>query len=469
MARRQRTGSRTAEPGVVHPHAAGIDVGATAVYAAVPADRDAQPIQRFDTFTRDLHGLAKWLKRCRIRTVAMESTGVYWIPVFQILATQGFDVVLVNARHVRGVPGRKSDVADCEWLRFLHSVGLLRGSFRPADQVCAVRALLRHRDSLIKTASRSVLHMQKAFDQMNIHLHHAISELTGQTGLRITDAILAGERDPERLADLAHPRIKAGRETLIKALEGDWRSEHLFTLRQARQTYAHYQQLIAECDQEIETLIRQFETDTSGAAEPPTDGASPSRQPRADAPAATAPSEPVGAAGGAGEPFDLQAHLARLFGTDLTRIPGIGLGATQVLFAEVGPDLSRFADAAHFASWLNLCPHNKVSGDKILSSHTGPGANRVAQALRWATQSLYRSNSYLGQYFRRLRARLGTPKAVTATAHKLARIIYYLITHQVSYDESLFAHFEQQHRRRLERRLRTQAKALGFQLVANAA
>ena len=464
MARRKRAGSRSAEPRVVHPHAAGIDVGATAVYAAVPPDRDPQPIQRFATFTRDLHGLAKWLKRCRVRTVAMESTGVYWIPVFQILESQGFDVVLVNARHVHSVPGRKSDVADCEWLRYLHTVGLLRGSFRPADNVCAVRALLRHRDRLIKTASRSVLHMQKAFDQMNVHLHHAISELTGQTGLRITDAILAGARDPARLADLADRRIKASQETLIKALEGDWRPEHLFTLRQARQTYAHYQQLIAECDQEIEALIRHFEADASEPGQPPLDDPATGGIDNVGAESGVPPDDAPDQA-----PFDLQAHLARLFGTDLTQVPGIGLGVTQVVFAEVGPDLSRFPDAGHFASWMNLCPHNKISGDKILGSRTGPGANRVAQALRWSTQSLYRSDSYLGQYFRRLRARLGTPKAVTATAHKLARIIYYLITNRVEYDESLFAHHEQQHRRRLERRLRNQARALGFQLVADPA
>jgi transposase len=438
-----------------------VDVGAEAVYVAVPADRDPQPIQRFATFTRDLHGLAKWLKRCRVRTVAMESTGVYWIPLFQILESHGFEVVLVNARHVKNVPGRKSDVADCEWLRYLHSVGLLRGSFRPADQICAVRALLRHRDSLVKSASRSVLHMQKAFDQMNVHLHHALSELTGQTGLRITDAILAGQRDPAHLADLADPRVKASRETLIKALEGDWRVEHLFTLRQARQTYGHYQQMIDECEAEIETLIGQFEAESRE----PDDLASDT--PESDAPAEDAqPGKESESSPGDG-PFDLQAHLARLFGVDLTRIPGIGLTTAQIVFAEIGPDFSRFPSARHFAAWLNLCPNNKISGDKVLSSRTGPGANRVAQALRWCTQTLYRNSSYLGQYFRRMRARLGAPKAIVATAHKLARIIYHLITQQTEYDESQFAHLEEQHQRRLERRLRSQARALGFQLVPN--
>ena len=312
----------------------------------------------------------------------MESTGVYWIPVHQILEARGFQVVLVNARHVRSVPGRKSDVADCEWLRYLHSVGLLRGSFRPADEVCAVRALLRHRDTLVKTAARSVQHMQKAYDQMNIHIHHAISDLTGVTGLAITDAILDGERDPARLAALAHPRIRASRDTLIKALEGDWRSEHLFTLRHARQTYEHYQQLIGECDQEIEARIRAFENTHQPPAATTTDHQPPQFP--------EAPSEPPA------HPFNLHAHLTRLFGTDLTLIPGIGTATELVLLSELGPDLSRFPTAAQFASWLHLCPYSKITGGTVISSQTGPGVNRAAQALRMATQTLYRSHSALG-------------------------------------------------------------------------
>ena len=273
MARRRhrRTGRRTAQSEIVHPEAAGLDVGATAIYVAVRADRGSPAIRNFPTFTIDLHALADWLKECRVTTVAMESTGVYWIPVFQILEARGFEVVLVNARQVRSAPGRKSDVADCEWLRHLHSVGLLRGSFRPPAEVCALRTLLRHRDTLVKGASRSVLHMQKSYDQMNIHLHHAISDLTGITGMAITDAILAGERDPARLAALADRRIKASGDTLIKALQGDWRPEHLFTLQQARQTYAHYQQLIGMCDQQVQTAIRALETapETPPALHPP--------------------------------------------------------------------------------------------------------------------------------------------------------------------------------------------------------
>ncbi|MDE0463595.1 MAG: IS110 family transposase [Caldilineaceae bacterium] len=311
MARRNRRGkrNRSAQPQQVHPNAAGLDIGATEVYAAVRAERDEEPIRSFPTFTRDLYALADWLSACEVDTVAMESTGVYWIPVHQILEARGFEVVLVNARHVRSVPGRKSDVSDCEWLRYLHSVGLLRGSFRPADEVCAVRSLLRHRDGLIKTAARSVQHMQKACDQMNVHLHHAISDLTGHSGLAIIDAILAGEHDPARLAALAHPRIKASRDTLIKALEGDWRSEHLFTLRHARQTYAHYQRLISECDQEIEARIRAFEQTL-----PPPATSTDLQSPQAPETSPEAP-EPTP------QSFSLPAHLTRLFGTDLTLIP----------------------------------------------------------------------------------------------------------------------------------------------------
>ena len=320
MARRKhrRTGRRTAQPQVVHPEAAGLDVGATAVYAAVRADRASPAIRNFPTFSVDLHALADWLQECEVTTVAMESTGVYWIPVFQILEARGFEVVLVNARLVRSAPGRKSDVADCEWLRHLHSAGLLRGSFRPPDEVCALRTLLRHRDTLVKAAARSVLHMQKSYDQMNIHVHHAISDLTGVTGMAITDAILAGERDPARLAALADRRIKASRDTLIKALQGDWRLEHLFTLQQARQTYAHYQQLIDTCDQQIQAAIRALQTPPEAPANASSASAGGAGEAAGEGEPPSSPSTPEP------EPFVLSEHLTRLFGTDLTLIPGIG-------------------------------------------------------------------------------------------------------------------------------------------------
>ncbi len=306
------------------------------------------------------------------------------------------------------------------------------------DEVCALRTLLRHRDTLVKAAARSVLHMQKSYDQMNIHVHHAISDLTGVTGMAITDAILDGERDPARLVALADRRIKASRDTLIKALQGDWRPEHLFTLQQARQTYAHYQQLIDTCDRQIQGAIRALRRPPEAPADAPSASAGGAGAAAGEGEPPSSPSTPEP------EPFVLSVHLTRLFGTDLTLIPGIGESTALTLFAEIGADMSRFPDAAHFASWLNLCPQNKITGGRVISSKTGPASNRAAQALRMATQSLYRSQTSLGEYFRRKRARLGTPQAITASAHKMARIIYHLVTHHALYDDDVLS--RQQHR-----------------------
>ncbi|MCA1793053.1 MAG: IS110 family transposase [Desulfobacteraceae bacterium] len=430
----------------LQPDAAGIDIGATEIYVAVPKDRDNEHVRCFSTFTEDLHNASQWLKKCRIKSVAMESTGIYWIPIFQILETHGFDVVLVNAHHVKNVPGRKTDVQDCQWIQYLHSVGLLRGSFRPGQDICAVRSLLRHRDNLIKTASIHVQHMQKSLTQMNIQFHNVISDITGVTGLSIIDAIVAGQRDLDQLAGLRDPRIKASKEKIRKSLEGDYRSEHIFTLNQALQTYRHYQKMIKACDIEIEKNLNEF--DSRIVPEQP---ALPSgkKKPRGNAP-----------------DFDLRHHMHRLLGTDLTLVDGIDVNTAHTIFTEIGPDLSCFPAPEYFCSWLGLCPTNKISGGKILSSKTKPGSNRVAQKLRMAAQSLLRSQSYLGKFYRRLRARLGAPKAITATAHKLARIIYHLIKNQKSFDQSIFMKEQESHKMRLEKNLKKQAKYLGFQLVA---
>jgi transposase len=432
----------------IQPNAAGIDVGATEIYIAVPDDRDKEPVRRFEAFTEDLHEAAKWLKSCKIESIAMESTGVYWIPIFQILEAYGFEVFLVNARHVKNVPGRKTDVLDCQWIQYLHSVGLLRSSFRPDQEICAVRSLLRHRGNMVKAASSHVQHMQKALTQMNLQLHNVISNICGVTGLAIMDAILAGERDPEKLADLRNRRIRAEKNTIIKSLVGDYRHEHLFTLKQALQSYRHYCRLIEECDIEIEKLLREFES----RIDPDENLSEPSKK---------AHRKPQG-----NEPnFDLQKHMHRILGTDLTKIDGISVLTTHVIFSEIGPDLSKFPTVQHFCSWLGLCPNNKVSGGKVLSSHTRPGKNRIAQALRIASQSLWNSQSYLGDYFRRMRARHGAPKAITATAHKLARIVYHLVKNQKTFDETFFADQEAHHKHRLEQKLKKQAKYLEFQLV----
>ena len=433
---------------LLQPDAAGIDVGATEIYVAVPDDRSPESVQRFDTFTEDLHSAAKWLKTCGIKSIAMESTGVYWIPVFQILEDYGFEVFLVNARHVKNVPGRKTDVQDCQWLQYLHSVGLLNGSFRPAKEVCAVRSLLRHRDNMVKTAARHVQHMQKALTQMNLQIHHVISDITGVTGLTIMDAILKGERNPGKLAELRDPRIKADKKTITKSLVGDYRSEHLFTLKQALQSYRHYQDMIRDCDVEIERHLNEFDSRIDTEQNPLPPSYSGKKKP------------------GRNEPcFDLRTHMYRIFGTDLTEIDGINVITAHVLFAELGPDLSKFPTASRFCSWLGLCPNNKISGGRILSSQTTPVANRATQALRMAAQSLWNSQSYLGQYYRRMRARHGAPKAITATAHKLARLVYHLIKTQKPFDETVFAEQEKAHKRQLEIKLRVQAKFLGFQLV----
>jgi transposase len=431
---------RRSTPPVLNLDTAGIDIGATEIYVAVPDDRDDRPIRRFGTFTEDLHRIADWLKSCRIRSIAMESTGVYWIPLFQVLETRGFEVCLVNARHVKNVPGRKTDVQDCQWLQYLHSVGLLRGSFRPPDEICVVRTLLRHRDTLIQMASSHVQRMQKSLNQMNLQLHHVISDITGVTGLAILDAILAGERDPDVLAQFRHPRMKASKAVIAKALVGDYRREHIFTLRQSLAAYRHDQALIAETDMELQQLLATFDSRADPVA------TNHRRTQRNEL------------------RFDLQAELHRVLGVDLTQIPGLGTGSAYSALAEVGPDLSRFPSDKHFASWLALCPDNRISGGAVLSVRTRHVKHRLAQALRLAAQSLFRSQTALGAYYRRMRTRLGTPKAITATAHKLARILYRLLTTRQPYDESVLAVQDERRKKRLEHHLRRQARTLGFTL-----
>lgn len=449
MARKRSGKSKAAPiPPVVHPDAAGIDIGATEIFVAVPVDRDQSPVRSFQTFTQDLCALADWLQQCGIHTVAMESTGVYWIPLFQILEGRGLKVCLVNAHYAKNVPGRRTDVCDCQWLQYLHTVGLLRASFRPEQDICAVRSLLRHREGLVQMACGHVQHMQKALDQMNLQIHHVISDITGLTGLAIMDAVLEGERDPHVLAKLRDWRIRASEETIAKSLVGDYRSEHLFTLRQSLKAYRQYQQLIAECDREIQGRLGTLPSKT-GAEQPTLPPAKPSIRKRKG-------SEPD---------FDLRGQHYRIFGVDLTAVPGMSSLLIHTILAEVGPDLSKFRTAAAFASWLGLCPDNDISGGKILWAGTRKVNNRAAKAFRLAAHTLHHSDCVLGQYYRRMRAKLGPPQAVTATAHKLARIVYHLLTTGQAYDESVFAKDEDRYTKRLEKRLKAQAHALGFRLV----
>ena len=429
---------------VMRTNAAGIDIGATEIYVAVPADRE-ENVRCFPTFTQDLYMLADWLTKCGVETVAMESTGVYWIPLFQILEDRGFEVFLVNARHVKNVPGRRTDVSDCQWLQYLHSVGLLRASHRPDQEVCAVRSLLRHRESLVQMAATHVNRMQKSLDQMNLQLHHVISDITGQTGLAIVDAILAGERNPNTLALLRNERIKASAEVIAKSLVGDYRSEHIFTLRQSLASYRGYQKMIDECDQEIRRQLEQMQS------------ATPSPDTTNKLPAETKPKSSSQAI--------LQSELKRIFGVDLTKIPGIRVGIAQTLLGEIGPDFTKFRSPSAFASWMGLCPDNDISGGKVLWVGTRKVNSRAAKALRMAAQSLHHSKSSLGDFYRRMRAKLGSPKAITAAAHRLARIIYQLIKTRQEYDDSKFAANQLGDRKRQESKLRAKAKAMGFELI----
>jgi transposase len=404
-------------------------------------------VRCFKTFTDDLRAMAAWLARCGITTVAMESTGVYWIPPYEVLEEAGMRVCLVNSQHVRHVPGRKSDVSDCQWLQYLHSVGLLQSSFRPDAAICALRSLSRHRASLVESASVHIQHMHKALTQMNLQIHHVLSDITGVSGMAIIEAIVAGERDPLRLAALCHAKVHADRQTVIKSLVGHYRPEHLFTLKQSLAAFKNYQYLLAECDQEIQHLTGTMSGKIDSGSQPPL--GSPNRQKRRKNQFH----------------FDMRSELYRLFGVDLTKVPGISALTAHALLAEVGPDLSRFRSAAAFANWLALCPGNKKSGGKILSSKTRPTNSRAAHALRVAAQTLARSRSHLGNFYRSMRARLGAPQAITAAAHKLARILYHLLTTGKDYDETVFAQQQQKQKLRLHKRLSKQAHQLGFQLI----
>ena len=446
MSKKKR--SKVASLPIIETNAAGIDIGATQIFVAVPVDRDVESVRCFDTFTADLERLADWLEQCQIRTVAMESTGVYWIPLFQILEKRKIEACLVNAQHRKNVPGRKkTDVEDCQWIQHLHSVGLLRGSFRPKQEICAIRSLWRHRDNLIQLATVHLQHMQKALDQMNLQIHHVISDLAGTTGLAIVDAILAGERDLAKLAQLRDWRIRASEETIMKSLVGDYREEHLFTLRQSLQSYRHYQRLIQEIDAQVKQMMRRLPGRVDIGEKPLPKEKNPRKTPWRN------------------EPPQLREDLYRTFGVDLTQIPGINTLTAQMLLTEIGPDLSRFPTVAAFCAWLRLCPEPKISGGKVLSSKTRPTKNRAALALRMAAQGLHRSQTFLGEYFRRMKARLGTPKALTAAAHKLARIVYHMITTRQEYDTTVFQDLERRVQDRKRMRLRAQARELGFDLV----
>jgi transposase len=449
---------RRSELTITHPDAAGIDVGARVHYVAVPEGRDKVSVRSFGAYTAQLDELVQWLKECGITTVAMESTGVYWISLYQKLEEAGLEVLLVDARQAKHVPGRKSDVQDCRWLQQLHSYGLLRAAFRPEDSVCRLRTLQRHRKSLVQYGSMWIQHIQKALNEMNLQLHHVLSDISGQSGLAILDAILAGERDPAKLASLADHRVKKSQAQIQAALTGDYRPELLFVLRQALHNYRQIQQQIAQCDLGVEKQLAQIAdcTNPSQAPEPtapPPDlaGGKPRKSRK------TKPKDAL--------ELSLAGHLKRILGVDLTTIPGLNVLAILTLVSEIGTNMTKWRNEKAFASWLGLSPNNKISGQRVLSSRTRKVVNRAATTLRLAAMILGHSNTPLGSFYRRKRAQLGAPKAITATARKLGCLIYRLLKKGQGYQEPDLHLYELKYKDQILSSLRKRANSFGFDLV----
>jgi transposase len=432
----------------IHLHAAGVDIGSREHWACVPPEATPLNVRKFGSFTADLEAMADWFKKCGVTSVAMEATGIYWLALFQILERRGLEVILVNARQTKNVAGRKSDVLDCQWIQRLHTYGLLQGSFRPEDAYCVLRTYLRHRDELVGARSTQCQHMQKALLQMNVQLPHVLSDVTGVSGLAIIDALLKGERDPAVLATLVHRNVRAPASAIQAALKADYRTEHLFVLQQAYELYQVYEAKIAVCDEQIVREIASLPAQVDPVLKP-LPARKVGRQPSTDKMAGV----------------DLRPQLYEKFGVDLTGIEGIGVLTGLVLLTEVGPNLSRFRTEKHFCSWLGLCPDNRISGGKVLSSRTRRVINRASDALRLAASTLERSQTALGGFARRMKARLGAAEGITATAHKLARIVYRLIKHGEAYVRHGLEDYEQKFQARKVNALKKTAKAMGFELI----
>jgi transposase len=436
----------------IYPNAAALDIGSTKIIAAIPPDRAPQSMRAFaqgaPAFTPDLQALVQWLVEQGIDTVALESTGVYWVPIYELLERQGITPYLVNSKHVRMVPGRKSDWNDAQWLQKLHMLGLLQGSFRPDAEICTLRTLVRHRAELIQHRSPHILHLQKALTQMNLQLSLVITDTTGATGQAIIRAIVAGERDPMKLAELRNPGCKATTEQIAKALTGTWREEQLFILSQALELFDYYTAKISECDMELERVLTAMES----RGEP---GASLPALPRAK-PDSKSKNQPN---------FNARAQLARIIGVDLVAVTGLSASTVQTIISEIGTDMSTFPTVKHFCSWLGLAPHNDVSGGRVLRSRTLKVRNRAAQAFRHAAQSVMRSDSAFGAYFRSMRARLGPQQATVVTAHKIARVVYHLVTHKEAFKEESAAEYEGKRCERELKQLTRRAQKLGYTLM----
>ena len=430
---------------VVNPDAAGIDAGSDQHWVSVPEDRDEQSVRAFGTFTEDLYALADWLVACGIKTVAIEATGVYWIPLFEVLEARGLDPKLVDSRSIGRRNKKKTDVVDCQWLRQLHTHGLLDGAFRPNAEMLPLRAFMRQRRMLIECASDHIRHMQKALDLMNLKLHLVISDITGVTGLRIIHAILDGNHDPKELAAMREPGCKNSVETIAKALMGNYRDEHLFALRQAVELFEEYGKKLSACDDKIAVTLAAFDKKNDRSSLPKKS----SKHRRKNQPR-----------------FDARALLYEMAGVDLTAIDGLEVSSILTILSETGIDMTAWPSAGQFASWLALSPNKWVTGGKPMAKKPPViHPNRAAQAFRLAAQTLERARCALGAFFRRIQARHGRAVAVKATAHKLATIFYSMLKSRTPYRDPGVDYYEERYRERLLNSLQKKAHMLGFQLT----
>jgi transposase len=433
----------------VHPNAAGLDIGSEEIVVAVPPDRDPEPVRVFRTFTPDLHALVAWLVACGIDTVAMESTGVFWVPIYELLEAAGIQPYLVNARHVKTVPGRKSDWNDAQWLQKLHMLGLLQGSFRPDGEIRVLRTLSRHRAELIRHRAPHINHMQQALKLMNIQLSVVIEDIMGTTGQAILRAIVNGERDPVSLARLRHPACHSSEETIAKALTGTWQAELLFVLGQALALFDFYTQQITACDAQIEAHLHTMEARVE-----------------AEIPLPQLPATKRNSRSRNQPNFNARAEFARIVGVDLVAITGLAAASVQTILSEIGTDMSYFPSAKHFCSWLGLAPHNDISGGKVLRSRTLKVVSHANQAFRQAAQAVARSDSVFGAYYRSMRARRGPQQAIVATAHKIARVFYHMLKYREAYRPEQMEAYEQRRRERELKHLQRRANRLGYTLTA---
>jgi hypothetical protein len=441
---------------IIQANAAGIDIGAESIFVCVPHGRDPQPVREFSTFTCDLRKAAEWMKKCGITTVAMESTAYYWIPVYEILDEYGFDVKLVNAYFVKNVPGRKTDVCDARWIQHLHSVGLLSGSFRPDDEVVKLRSMVRHRQKLIQNGADQLNYAQMALELLNIKVQHVISDISGLTGSNIIKAILNGERDPKVLASYRDKRCRNSEETIARSLEGNWREEHLLSLKHAWEGYIFIHQQVLECEKKIEEWMER--TQEQNVESKPVSMSGKKIKGREKRIYNQSPYA-----------FDLRTQLHKWAGVDLCEVPGINENTAVKILSEIGTDMTKWASTKHFTSWLSVCPGNKISGGKRLSGKTKPSKNKVREALGMSAQALSHSDSYLGAYYRRVRGRFDGKKANRAASHKLARIIYVMLKEKKEYKHLTAADFEEFHKEKTLSNLQKKAKAFGYKLIPMAA